>query len=92
MIMSLYENDLPMRFGVILYSLDFIERIEKSTDKDSRNNDDLSLLVFAFYTLLFLSYLMLILLTLLYSVFPDHTPLFICGGKPRNTISFPIFE
>ncbi|KAI4342257.1 hypothetical protein MLD38_026900 [Melastoma candidum] len=45
MIMSLYENDLPMRFGVMLYSMDFIERIEKNTDKDSGNNGDLSLLI-----------------------------------------------
>jgi len=33
MIMNLYENQFPMRFGVILYSTTFIESLEKNGDE-----------------------------------------------------------
>ena len=48
MITSLYENNIPMRFGVILYSSKLVNQIEISggqTENDSRIEDDLSSLV-----------------------------------------------
>lgn len=53
MIMSLYENNFPMRFGVILYSSKFVKQIEMNSDEisssakqnDSQNKEDISSLV-----------------------------------------------
>ncbi|KAL5787384.1 hypothetical protein ACOSP7_004333 [Xanthoceras sorbifolium] len=53
MITSLYENSVPMRFGVILYSANFIKKIEKSggdlhasaAKDDSQVKDDISSLI-----------------------------------------------
>ena len=58
MITSLYENSFPMRFGVILYSTNFIKKIEisggdlpASATKDaSKVKEDISSLVFASYS------------------------------------------
>lgn len=52
-IVSLFENHIPMRFGVILYSAKLIEEIESSggelplsyREKDSPSQEDLSSLV-----------------------------------------------
>lgn len=53
MIISLYENNLPMRFGVILYSTKLIQKIESNIDEiqlssmedDSQLEEDISSLV-----------------------------------------------
>ncbi|KAG6709705.1 hypothetical protein I3842_06G146800 [Carya illinoinensis] len=53
MIMSLYENNFPIRFGVILYSSKFVKRIEMNSDEisssakenDSQNKEDISSLI-----------------------------------------------
>lgn len=50
MITSLYENNFPMRFGVILYSSKFVKQIEINSDSsakenDSQNEEDVSSLV-----------------------------------------------
>lgn len=53
MITSFYENSFPMRFGVILYSTQFIKKIEQSggelhsSEHDSELEDDKSSLVVA---------------------------------------------
>lgn len=55
MITSLYENNFPMRFGIILYSSKFIENIEtsggdlsaSSVMDDGQTKEDISNLVFA---------------------------------------------
>lgn len=64
MIMSLYRNNVPMRFGVILYSSKMIKKIEDnggelpilSAGKNDRvAEDDLSsLVIFSFMNLLLL--------------------------------------
>ncbi|KAE8009047.1 hypothetical protein FH972_005504 [Carpinus fangiana] len=50
MIASLYENNFPMRFGVILYSSKFVKQIEINSDSsakenDSQNEEDISSLI-----------------------------------------------
>ena len=65
MIISLYENNLPMRFGVILFSTKFIKTIEMNVgsaavENDSHIGEDLSSLV-----MLLLSYSLTCLLFLL---------------------------
>lgn len=60
MIMSLYENHFPVRFGVILYSSKFIKNIEinggklhsPAAEDDSSVNEDISSLVFSLYSYL----------------------------------------
>lgn len=54
MIISMYENNLPMRFGVILYSTTFIKMVEMSGGElqvskaeDGQVEEDISNLVFA---------------------------------------------
>lgn len=55
MIISLFENNLPMRFGVILYSTKLIQKIESNIDElqlssmedDSQLEEDISSLVIA---------------------------------------------
>ena len=55
MIISFYENSFPMRFGVILYSTQFIKKIEMSggelhssaLEHDDEIEDDKSSLVVA---------------------------------------------
>lgn len=52
MITNLYENSFPMRFGVMLYSSNFIKEIEMSGGElrgaEARSqNEDLSSLVFS---------------------------------------------
>ena len=55
MITSFYENSFPVRFGVILYSTQFIKKIERSggelhssdLDNDDEIEDDKSSLVVA---------------------------------------------
>jgi hypothetical protein len=55
MITSLYENNFPMRFGVILYSSKFVKQIEINSDSsakenDSQNEEDISsLVIISFY-------------------------------------------
>lgn len=58
MIMSLYENHFPLRFGVILYSSKFIKSIEINggelhspvAEDDSPVIEDISSLVFSLYS------------------------------------------
>ncbi|XP_028121931.1 UDP-glucose:glycoprotein glucosyltransferase-like [Camellia sinensis] len=48
MIISLYENNLPMRFGVILFSTKFIKMIEMNDGEipaAPMSNDDVSSLI-----------------------------------------------
>lgn len=46
MITSLYENNFPMRFGVVLYSSKFIKQIETSgSEDDSKIGEDISSLI-----------------------------------------------
>ncbi|KAL3515635.1 hypothetical protein ACH5RR_022537 [Cinchona calisaya] len=40
MVISLFENNLPMRFGVILYSANLIQKIEGSGDELQRSMED----------------------------------------------------
>lgn len=55
MVMSLYENNIPMRFGIIMYSSKLIKKIEtggggiysSSMENDNQIEDDLSSLVIA---------------------------------------------
>lgn len=62
MIMSLFENNIPMRFGVLLYSTKFIEKVESnggefpfaSTENDNQIGEDLSGLVLASFSLVLL--------------------------------------
>lgn len=67
MIANLYENQLPVRFGVILYSTTFIEKVERSGGENfadsivSSTDEDISSLV--------IYYLLLCLLRWFYSVF-----------------------
>ena len=54
MITSLYENNFPMRFGVILYSSKFVKQIEINSDSSAKENDgqneeDISSLVIIFF-------------------------------------------
>lgn len=57
MIANLYENQLPVRFGVILYSTTFIEKVERSGGENfadsivSSTDEDISSLVI-YYLLL----------------------------------------
>ena len=59
-ITSLYENNFPMRFGVILYSTKFVKHMELTgggiyssvKENDSHNEDDISSLVI--FSLLFI--------------------------------------
>lgn len=53
MIISLYENNFPMRFGLILYSSKFIKKVEVgggdvhlSAVEDESQKEDISSLVF----------------------------------------------
>lgn len=57
-ITSLYENNFPMRFGVILYSTKFVKHMELTgggiyssvKENDSHNEDDISsLVIFSFF-------------------------------------------
>lgn len=57
-ITSLYENNFPMRFGVILYSTKFVKHMEltgggiysSTKENDSQNEDDISsLVIFSFF-------------------------------------------
>lgn len=52
LIQSMFENSLPMRFGVILYSTKFIQKLEtsggefpSSAENGSEREEDLSSLV-----------------------------------------------
>ena len=54
MVISLFENNLPMRFGVILYSANIIQKIEangdelqRSLEDDLKSEEDVSSLVMA---------------------------------------------
>ncbi|XP_054800106.1 UDP-glucose:glycoprotein glucosyltransferase isoform X1 [Prosopis cineraria] len=38
MILSLYENNLPMRFGIVLYSSKYITQMENHSSRGNRNN------------------------------------------------------
>ncbi|KAK6945622.1 Glucosyltransferase 24, catalytic domain [Dillenia turbinata] len=57
MIISLYENNLPMRFGIILYSTNLIEKIEMNggelqftmKESDSQDRDDISSLIISLF-------------------------------------------
>jgi hypothetical protein len=40
MITSLYENNFPMRFGVILYSSKFVKQIQMNSDSSAKENDN----------------------------------------------------
>lgn len=51
MLISLYENNFPMRFGVVLYSSKLIKHIETSSD-DSQIEEDISTSVTFFPILL----------------------------------------
>lgn len=54
MITSLYENNFPMRFGVVLYSSKFIKQIETSgSEDDSKIEEDISSLVISSLPFLF---------------------------------------
>lgn len=55
MIISMYENNLPMRFGVLLYSTTFIKMVEMgggelqvSRAEDGQVGEDISTMVFPF--------------------------------------------
>lgn len=54
MILSLYENNLPMRFGLILYSSKFIKKatihgLHLSAKDIGETEEDISSLVFSFF-------------------------------------------
>ena len=61
MILSLYENNLPMRFGLILYSSKFIKKATihglhlSAKDIDGETEEDISSLVFSFFIHFFYS-------------------------------------
>lgn len=40
MITSLYENNFPMRFGVILYSSKFVKQIQMNSNSSAKENDN----------------------------------------------------
>ena len=49
MILSFYENNLPIRFGVLLYSSKFIKQTESGDDELTKSEADTSCLVTYFY-------------------------------------------
>lgn len=55
MILSFYENNFPIRFGVLLYSSKFIKQTESGDDGLTRPEADTSSLVTYFYFVLFLA-------------------------------------
>lgn len=56
MILSLYENNFPMRFGLILYSSKFIKKATShglhlsAEENDGETEEDISSLVFSFFS------------------------------------------
>lgn len=56
MVISLYENNFPVRFGVILYSSNFIEkseinRVSRHAEDNGGQTEDLSSLVLSLFYL-----------------------------------------
>lgn len=53
-ILSFYENNFPIRFGVLLFSSKFIKQTENSDDGLTKSEADTSSLVTYFYFILLL--------------------------------------
>ena len=94
MITSLYENNVPMRFGVILYSTKFVKQIEMTSggiyssakENDSQNEDISSLVICSFNcTLFYLSCIFKLLSTfILCAVCTSNVIIFVSSSSTHS--------
>jgi len=48
MIISLYENDFPVRFGIVLYSSKFVTQLENHATKEHSDEDISTMVILLF--------------------------------------------